>query len=205
MSALQHVSLPPLHLPSLTSSLGRFLERNELHNTCQECQWCIFFFFWLCFWNSWSTCQEWQEGLTVLFLWGDMWRPLISLGLIPFYALDPARQIRWYLRSLASNLNAPIVIVIWPCLLSLEWGWDYRHCLLLENWFDFCNHICILWAPPSLSPPLSLKHMVLIVNVSSSGDYQLLTTFCCCCCCCFPYAPSGLLFKRLSMCSPVMP
>jgi hypothetical protein len=113
--------------------------------------------------------------------------------------------------ALASNLNVPIPSE--PnchCHMTLfaviRMGLDYRHCVLLENWFDFCNHICIVWAPPSPSPPFSLKHMVLIVNVSSSGDYQLLMTFCCCCCCCcFPYAPSGLLFKRLSMCSPVMP
>jgi hypothetical protein len=56
-------------------------------------------------------------------------------------------------------------------------GLGCRHCLLLKDWFDFRNHICIVWPPSYLSLFLSLKHMVLIINVEISQDYQLLTTF----------------------------
>jgi hypothetical protein len=111
----------------------------------------------------------------------------------------------------ASNLNAPIPYepnchchMTLFAFIRMGLGLQALSAVGKLVWFLQSHLHCMGTSlPPSLRP-LSLKHMVLIVNVSSSGDYQLLTTFCCCCCCCFPYAPSGLLFKRQQLCLRVL-
>jgi hypothetical protein len=139
----------------------------------------VFFFF---SFNSLVYLSRMARKLTIFCLSHDVRRPLITLGWFlsvlwtQQYKLDDIWATFTQILMLLFHCNLG-VIIIWPCLLSLELGWDagivcfWKIGLTSAITFALYGH-----HPIFLSFSLS-STWCLIINVEISQDYHLLTTF----------------------------